>query len=70
MGNMDQVDGQFFYQLFFGSQWGFGVMGKSDSLRHPENMGINGHIRLGIDNRSDDIGGFAANARQLDQFFQ
>ena len=57
-------------KLFFYFEWGFGGLGdEPQPLRHPEDMGIYRHSRLIEKDGYDDIGCFAAYARELDQLF-
>jgi len=69
VGDVDLVAGNEFQQLFFGSQRRFGVHGKADAGCDAEDVGVDRHVGLVIDDRSDDIGGFAADAGEAHQFF-
>ena len=67
MGFVHEVAGNEFQQLLFGGQRRFGIDGKPYAGGDTEDMGIDGHIGLLIDDGGDDIGGFAAHAGQLHQ---
>ena len=66
---MNLVAGNELQQLPFRSQRRFCIYGQADAGGDPEDMGIDGHIGLVIDDRGDDVGGFAADAGQSHQFF-
>ena len=67
--NVDLFGGNEGDELPFGGQWRFGVEGKADPRGDAEDMGIDGHIRLFIDDGGNDVGCFAADAGQAHQFF-
>jgi hypothetical protein len=69
MGDMDHFAGNELQQLLLGGKRRFSVHGQADTGGDAEDMGIDGHIRLVIDNGSDYIGGFATDAWQTHQFF-
>ena len=68
MGDVDEVAGNEFYQLFFGGQGSFGAKGQADAGGYAEDMGIDGHIGLFVYDGGDDIGCLSAHAGELHQF--
>lgn len=69
VSDMNLITRNEFQQLSFSRERCFGIYGQTDPGRDAEDMGIDGHIGLVIDNRSDDVGGFAADAGEAHQFF-
>lgn len=52
----------------FGLEGCFGVGGEADPGGDAEDVGIDGHVGLLVDDGGDDVGGFAAYAGEFDQF--
>jgi len=58
-----------FKQLSFRSQGGLSINRKADPGSDPEDMRVNGHIGLIVNNGGDHVGGLAADAGETNQFF-
>ncbi len=69
VGNMDVLFGEMFDKLLFNLIRSFGIHGhQSQSFGHAKYVGIHRHVGLIPDDRSDDVGGFSADSRELGQF--
>ena len=66
--DMDEFAGDVLDQLFFRRKRCFGIYGQADAGGDAEYVGVHRHIGLVVDDGGDDVGCFAADAGQLDEF--